>query len=50
MGLGRAALDRAGADDGTRDVAELTGTEHLTDLGRTDDFLALLGCEHAAHG
>src|SRR6478752_5131666 len=41
----RIARDRAGADDDTRDVAELRGAEHLADLGHTGLDLFELGLE-----
>src|SRR5690606_20492330 len=46
----RAATYHAAGDYTARDRADLGGHEHLTDLGRTDDLFALLGCQHAGHG
>jgi hypothetical protein len=42
--------DLAGGDHTAGDRADLADHEHGADLGRTDDFLALLGCQHAGHG
>src|SRR5690606_2725477 len=44
------ARDRAGADDDTRDVAELRGPEHLADLGDARLDLFELRLEHALEG
>ena len=45
-----AALDRAGADDRTGDVAELAGAEDLTDLRGTQLDLLVDRLEHALEG